>query len=285
MSARTTVGRAGALGSQVSLGVWFVLPLIPILLWATARSWTFPRTLPEEWGFAGAADALADGAASAFVSSLILGLVTAALATPAGAMAAYALAFGRIRHHRRISLLLLAPVFVPPFVIVMGANVALLRLHVPPSVGLALVLMVTAIPYTTFIMRSAFASYDTRIEEDARTLGASPGHVLLHIRIPMLSRAITASAFLAFLVGWSDYVITLLIGGGAFVTVPIRVAAAASGTGNEALVAALSVAAAAPPLLLLLTLNMMSRHRTSSPRETAEPSALTPPSPVIGVRI
>ncbi len=274
------MGRVVALGSQVSLGVWFVLPLVPILLWAAARSWTFPHTLPDEWGFVGAADALSDGAASAFVSSLILGLVTAALATPAGAMAAYALTFGRIHHERRISLLLLAPVFVPPFVIVMGANVALLRLHVPSSVGLALVLMVTAIPYTTFVMRSAFASYDTGIEEDARTLGAHPVHVLLRIRIPMLSGAITASAFLAFLVGWSDYVITLLIGGGQFVTVPIRVAAA-SGTGNEALVAALSVAAAAPPLLLLLTLNVMSRHRSSWRREAGEPPT-DAASPLIG---
>lgn len=283
MSPRTTAGRVVALGSQISLGVWFVLPLIPILLWAAARSWTFPNTLPEEWGFLGATDALADGAASSFVSSLILGLVTAALATPAGAMAAYALAFGRIRHERRISLLLLAPVFVPPFVIVMGANVALLRLHVPSSVGLALVLMVTAIPYTTFVMRSAFASYDTRIEEDARTLGARPVHLLLRIRIPMLSTALTASAFLAFLVGWSDYVITLLIGGGQFVTVPIRVATAASGTGNEALVAALSVAAAAPPLLLLLTLNVMSRHRSSWRRTNGEPHAVAE-SPLIGAR-
>lgn len=281
MSPRTTVGRAVALGSQVSLGVWFALPLVPILLWAGARTWTYPRTLPEEWGLSGVGDALADGAASAFVSSLMLGLVTAALATPAGAMAAYALAYGRIRHTRAISLLLLAPVFVPPFVIVMGANVALLRLHVPSPVGLALVLMVTAIPYTTFVMRSAFASYDTGIEEDARTLGARPAHVLVRIRVPMLSGALTASAFLAFLVGWSDYVITLLIGGGQFVTVPIRVAAAASGTGNEALVAALSVAAAAPPLLLLLTLTVMSRRR-SSPRRDAAPMATVTASPLIG---
>lgn len=273
MSPRTTLGRVVARGSQVSLGVWFVLPLVPILLWAGARTWTYPQVLPQEWGITGVGEAIADGAASAFASSLTLGLVTAALATPAGAMAAYALTFERVRHERRISLLLLAPVFVPPFVIVMGANVALLRLHVPSPVGLALVLMVTAIPYTTFVMRSAFASYDTGIEEDARTLGASPRHVLLRIRIPMLSGAITASAFLAFLVGWSDYVITLLIGGGQFVTVPIRVAAAASGTGNEALVAALSVAAAAPPLLLLLTITLMSRRRPSPRRYSASSTA------------
>ena len=259
-----------AVSVQAGLAVWFVLPLIPVVLWAIARSWPYPRTLPDQWGLSGFVDALADGAASAFTSSLLLGLATAALATPAGAMAAYALAYGHLRFPRYLSLLLLAPVFFPPFVIVMGLNVALLRLHVPSAIGVAVVLMVTAIPYTTFVMRSAFAGYQIGYEDEARTLGARPMIVLLRVRIPLLAPALAASAFLAFLVGWSDYVITLLIGGGQLVTVPMRVASAASGTGNEAVVAALSVAALAPPLLLLLVMNQISRSRrstdTGSPR-------------------
>lgn len=277
MRPRTRAGRATARLTQGILGTWFLLPLIPIALWALTRSWPYPRVLPDQWGLSGFAGALADGAATAFASSLVLGLVTATLATPAGAMAAYALAYGRLRGQRLIALLLLSPVFVPPFVIVMGANAALLRLHVPAPAGIALVLMVTAIPYTTFVMRSALAGYDTGFEDEARTLGARPRSVLLHVRIPMLAGPLAASAFLAFLVGWSDYVITLLIGGGQVVTVPIRVASAASGTGNEAAVAALSVAAAAPPLLLLLVMNVMSRphrsakHRDSRPRPAPHP--------------
>lgn len=269
MIRRESVGRLITVGGQASLGLWFVLPLVPIALWAAASRWTSPGVLPQEWGPTGMRSALADGAGPAFVTSLVLGVIVAALATPAGAMAAYALAFGRVRGERGIALLLLAPVFVPPFVMVMGANVALLRLHVPPAAGLALVLMVTAIPYTTFVMRAAFASYDTGAEEAARTLGASPRRVLLRIRVPMLSGPLAASAFLAFLVGWSDYVVTLLIGGGQFVTVPLHVAAAASGTGNEALIAALSIAAVAPPLLLLLTLNRVSRRPRAAPDATS----------------
>ncbi len=263
MTPRSRVGGRVAAGAQAVLSAWFVLPLIPIILWAIARSWPYPLTLPNQWGLSGFADAIADGGASAFASSLLLGLATAALATPAGAMAAYALTYGRLRFQRSLSLVLLAPIFFPPFVIVMGLNVALLRLRVPSAIGIAVVLMVTAIPYTTFIMRSAFSGYDIGYEDEARTLGARPMTVLLRVRIPMLARAFAASAFLAFLVGWSDYVITVLIGGGQIVTVPMRVASAASGTGNEAMVAALSVAAIAPPLLLLLIMNLLSRSRRS----------------------
>lgn len=283
MRPRTRPGRAVARMTQAVLGTWFLLPLVPIALWALAKSWPYPRALPDQWGLSGFAGALADGAAPAFASSLILGLVTAALATPAGAMAAYALAYGRLRGQRLIALLLLSPVFVPPFVIVMGANAALLRLHVPAPAGIALVLMVTAIPYTTFVMRSALAGYDTGFEDEARTLGAHPRSVLVHVRIPMLAGPLAASAFLAFLVGWSDYVVTLLIGGGQVVTVAIRVASAASGTGNEAVVAALSIAAAAPPLLLLLVANLLSRSRRSAAHHESRPQPAVD-APLIGAR-
>ncbi|MDD2857170.1 MAG: ABC transporter permease subunit [Candidatus Nanopelagicales bacterium] len=240
-----------------------------------ARTWPAPLPLPSDWGFSGFLDALHDSATSAFGASLILGTLTAVLATPAGAMAAYALAYGHLRGHRSLSVLLIAPAFVPPFVIVMGLNVTLLRLHVPSLAGISLVLMVTAIPYTTFVMRSAFAGYDVTVEDEARMLGASTRAVLTRVRLPLLAPALATSAFLAFLVGWSDYIVTLLIGGGQFVTVPIRIAAAASGTGNEPVIAALSITAAAPPLLLLVTVGLLSRQRRRR-RASANPVTHTP---------
>ncbi|MFA7324402.1 MAG: ABC transporter permease subunit [Candidatus Nanopelagicales bacterium] len=267
MKPRTAIGRTVVLSLQLLLSTWYVLPMIPLVLWAMARTWPAPLMLPSQWGPAGIAEALHDDATSAFAASVLLATLTAILATPAGAMAAFALTFGPLRGHRALSALLLAPAFVPPFVIVMGINVTLLRLRIPSMVGIALALMVTAIPYTTFVMRSALAGYDMRIEDEARTLGASPGALVARIRIPLLAPAIATSAFLAFLVGWSDYIVTLLIGGGQIVSIQIRIAAAASGTGNEAVVAALSIAAAAPPLLLLLALSRFSRtpKRRESP--------------------
>lgn len=280
MTPRITIGRIVAALMQFLLSTWFVLPLIPLLLWALARTWPYPLVLPNQWGPAGLTEALHDGSTSAFTASLMLAAITAALATPAGAMAAYALTFTRIRGHRVITLLLLAPAFVPPFVIVMGINVTLLRLRVPSLFGIALVLMVTAIPYTTFVMRSAFANYDIGIEDEARMLGARPAAVVRRIRMPMLAPALASSAFLAFLVGWSDYVVTLLIGGGQIVTVPMRVVAAASGTGNDAVVAALSIAAALPPLLLLLVLRRLSHTPRTTPDTHADASITVRPTSI-----
>ena len=86
--------------------------------------------------------------------------------------------------------------------------------------------------------------------------------MLWQVHVPLLAPALARSAFLAFLVGWSDYIITVMVGGGQIVTLPLITASAASGVGNDALVAALSLAAVVPPVLLLLVLVRGDRRMT-----------------------
>jgi putative spermidine/putrescine transport system permease protein len=140
-----------------------------------------------------------------------------------------------------------------------GINIVLLRLYVPPFFGVVLVLVVTALPYTAFMFRSALSGYEYRFEEAARSLGASARQAVLHVRLPLLARAAARAAFLAFLVGWGDYIATLLVGGGQLRTLPLILGSAASATGNEQLTAALSLAVIIPPLVLLALLSLPGR--------------------------
>ena len=257
---RTATGR----GVRAALVLWFLLPLVPMLLWAFANRWPFPDLLPQRWGLDGVRSGLAAGAPHAFVVSTAIGLAVAAIATPAGALAARALASGRLPFPRLIEAVLFAPLVLPAFAVAMGLDVLVLRTHVPSPLAVVAVLSVAAIPYTTYLMRAAFGSYDLGFEEEARTLGASRTTVLLRVQIPLLAPALSAAAFLAFLVGWSDYVVTLLIGGGRVVSVPILVGSFAAGTGNSAVVAALSLAAVLPPLILLVVVARAGR-RTQTP--------------------
>ena len=60
--------------------------------------------------------------------------------------------------------------------------------------------------------------------------------------LPAVRSSILVAALLAFLVGWSDYVVTLLVGGGQLVTAPVLLGAAASGSGNDSTVAVMALA-------------------------------------------
>lgn len=260
----------------ILLVAWFLTPLLPLGLWAGAESWSGTSRLPQRWGTGNLTSVFGSGAGAAVLRSLALGTAVAALATPAGAVAARSLALREVRWPRLVAGLLFAPVALPVFAVVIGLNVVLLRLHVPGFLGIALVLVVAALPYTTFLMRAAYAAYDVAFEDEARTLGASPAAVRWRVRLPLLSPALAGAAFLAFLVGWSDYIVTLLLGGGRYVTLPMLVASTASGTGNEPAVAALSLVALAPPALLLITAGLL-RRRLAPRRNRGD----TRPSPAL----
>ncbi|MDJ0314161.1 ABC transporter permease subunit [Arthrobacter sp. H35-D1] len=249
----------------LALALWFLLPLVPLVLWAFADRWSFPAVLPQAWGWEGARAALAQGAIPAFGHSLLLGLLVSAIATPLGVLAARALAYHRVLFAPAVNVMLFAPLALPAFVAALGLNVLLLRLHVPPFAGVVLLLTVYALPYTSYVMRVAYGAHDLAVEEEARLLGASPWQVMWRVQLPLLAPALARAAFLAFLVGWSDYVITVLVGGGTIVTVPLLVAGAAAGTGNDATVALLSAAALLPPLVLLLGVGLLGRRPSGKP--------------------
>jgi putative spermidine/putrescine transport system permease protein len=264
--AMTTSARLSRSALQVLLVIWFALPLVPLLLWAAAESWPGTVALPQRWGVRGFSDAWREGAPTAFLRSLALGAAVAACATPAGALAARSLRVGALRRPGFVAALLLTPVAVPPFAVVMGLEVVLLRLHVPGPVGIVLVLTVAALPYTTYVMRAAYLAYDFSYEEEARILGARPRVLRWRVRVPLLAPSLAAAAFLAFLVGWSDYIVTLLVGGGRLVTLPMLLASAASGTGNEATVAALSLTTLVVPVLALAGAAVAPRRRRARAR-------------------
>lgn len=238
-------------GGAVLLLVWFTLPLMPIVLWSLADQWPSQNLLPT-WGLTGWREALGDGMISALLRSMGLGLIVAALAVPIGALAGRALGWQIGGSHSWAGGLLLAPIALPPFALAMGLDVLLLRLQIPQTLAVIVLLTVFAVPYTTYVLRSAYAGLDPQREDQARMLGAGARRAAWLVTIPALAPALWAAGALAFLVGWSDYVITLIVGGGRIVTAPLLVAASASGTGNEPLTAALAMSVALPLVAALI---------------------------------
>ncbi|MBG6226605.1 ABC-type spermidine/putrescine transport system permease subunit II, partial [Arthrobacter sp. CAN_A2] len=141
----------------VLLMLWILAPMLPILLWAVAGQWRAPAVLPTSYSLEALASLGDQAAIGAGLASLGLGVAVAVVATPLGLLGAVAARrLPRLRG-KTVDLILLAPLAVPPFALVMGANTTLLRLHVPAFAGVVLLLAVTALPYTAFMYRSALA--------------------------------------------------------------------------------------------------------------------------------
>ncbi|PFG32876.1 ABC transporter permease [Sanguibacter antarcticus] len=265
-TAARAVRRPRSVTTSALVVLWLVVPLVPLVVWAGTSRWSGTSRLPQDLGLRGWDEALDGGLLPALVRSAALGVAVALVATPLGVMAGRALGWHLLRRPALPSVVLLAPVVLAPFAVAMGLDVVVLRLGVPGEVAVVLVLSVFALPYTTFTMRATYLGVDPALEEQARVLGANARQARLRVTLPAASTGVVTATGLAFLVGWSDYTVTLLIGGGQLITAPMLIGSSAAGSGNDPQTAALALAATIPPVLALAVFAFAGARRRSAAR-------------------
>lgn len=238
--------------TAIILGV--LLPMLPQLVWSFAFNWFFPALLPQKWGLHAWRYLLSptSDVVLALRTSMALALCVVLLCMVIGLPAARVLALHQFRGRRAVEWLLMAPLLVPTLVVVMGMHILFIRYGLADSFGgVVLVHLVPALPYFVLVMSSVFANYNPAIEETARTLGAGPVATLRHVTLPLILPGLAVASLFTFLVSWSQYVTTLLIGGGRVVTLPMVLFPFIS-SANHANAAAVSIVFVAPALLVLL---------------------------------
>lgn len=252
--------------SGALLIVWLVLPLVPLLIWSFARGWRFPSLLPNQWSLQ--AWELAFSARSGVLESLGVTVFIAVAATVlsilVGVPAGRALGLYKFRGKALVELVILAPVIVPGIAVAMGLHAVFINLGLTNTIGgVILVHLIPTLPYMTLVMASIFANYDSAYEQQARSLGASPLQTFWYVTLPAIMPGIIVGGLFAFLVSWSQYVLTLLIGGGRVITLPLLLFTYAT-SGRNDIVGAIGVIYVIPGILILL---FTARHLsgTSAP--------------------
>lgn len=235
-----------------------ITPLLPIAFWSIANRWQYPHPWPQVLGAQGGRNFFSTGGIAAITNSVIIGLAVTLAAVPLSFMASWAL------HHYQgwtlkiFEVILFLPLFIPPFVLVMGVTTGSITFNLPLGIAVIVTLTVLALPYTAYIFRSALINYGSAWEEEGKLLGANETQLFIHIRIPMLRNAFLAASLVAFLVGWSDYIVTLTIGGGQLLSLPLFLGASASGPGNDSLVAVMSFVSILIPVLIAASIRVMA---------------------------
>ena len=243
---RDTIG----LGTVI---VALALPLIPVAVWSISASWFFPDIVPRAWSLRSWNYLFTPDAKviPAFVTSLTIAVTVALIAGVIGLSAGRALGLHSFRGKRLVYFLILAPEIVPPLTVAMGNQIAFIKLGLADSVlGVILVQLVPTIPYVTLVMSAVYANFDTNYEDQARVLGASPLRAFLHVTLPAVFPGLIVASLFAFLIAWSEYIMTLLIGGGVVRTLPLVMFSFA--TSDLSVASALCVLFVAPAVVILV---------------------------------
>jgi len=142
------------------------------------------------------------------------------MAVALGTLAAYRLVRGRFRGRPVLEAHFVAPLIVPSVIAAVALYIAFAKVGLLGSYrGLVLAHTVHSVPYVVLLMSVAIASFDERIEQVARTLGASEGTVFVRILLPNLMPSVLASWVLAFIASFDEVILTLFLFGNRY-TIP-----------------------------------------------------------------
>jgi putative spermidine/putrescine transport system permease protein len=229
-------------------------PIIPQIVWSFAFRWYFPDLSPGVWGLQSWQYVFSRSSrvGEGLINSLEIAAVVSLLSILVGLPAARALALHQFHGKSLIEWLLMVPIIVPGLVVVMGIHIMFIRYRLTDTfMGVALMHLIPTIPYMVLVMASVFANYGTALEDTARTLGASPLQTWWHVTLPGIFPGLVVATMFTFLISWSQYVTTLLIGGGRIVTLPLVLFPFIRGA-NHADAAAISLVFVAPAILVLI---------------------------------
>lgn len=235
------------------LGGVMVLPFLPLVIWSFAPGWRFPDLLPSDtsaraWEIALSGRA---GVLQSFAMTALIAGVTTVLALMIGLPAGRALGMYRFRGKGLVLLVLVAPAILPGIALVFGLHGIFLRLGLAGTVtGVILAHLVPVLPYATLVMAAVFARFDPAYEDQARSLGASRWQCLIRVALPAIWPGLLTAALFAFLVSWSQYLLTLAVGGGRVQTLPLLLFSAASAGRND-VTAAIALLYILPGFLVL----------------------------------
>jgi putative spermidine/putrescine transport system permease protein len=155
-------------------------------------------------------------------TSLQVALISAALASVAGFLAAYALARGKLRGRDVIATALMGPLLVPELVV----GLAILQVIGLAGLSLGLPVLIAAhcvfvLPLTLRLVLAGFSRFDFDLEEAALSLGAGRAQILFFVTLPLLKPSVLAGFILSAVLSFVNLPLSMFLTTAQTATLPV----------------------------------------------------------------
>jgi putative spermidine/putrescine transport system permease protein len=158
----------------------------------------------------------------AAATSALVAASASACALTLGSIAAYGLVRGTFRGRALLEGNFIAPLILPPVITAVALYIVFARINLLGTlVGLIVAHTVLTVPYVVLLMSVAIRAFDVRIEQVARSLGASWFRMFRSILLPNLWPSVLAAWIFAFIISFDEVIVTIFLAG-AYDTIPKR---------------------------------------------------------------
>ena len=199
------------------LAAVILLPCLLLLVWMFTERWAWPALLPQRFSLRAAAEVFGRRGEllKVFFSSVLISTAVAALSAVIGVMTCRALVFYDFFGKRLMGFLTILPFMVPATVFAMGIQLTFIRMGLNNTIsGVILAHLICSLPYGVRLIMDGTKALGKELEDQARVLGASPWQAFYKVSLPVLAPVILSAASMAYVVSFSQYFLTLLLGGG-----------------------------------------------------------------------
>jgi multiple sugar transport system permease protein len=159
------------------------------------------------------------------VNTLVVATVTSVLATAIGFLSAYSFTRFKYRGSSFLPLFYLVIRMVPRITLVLPLYVIFTQLHLINTRTALIVSYITfALPFGIWMMIGFLQDLPIDLEEAAAVDGCDRWQILSRIVIPLSAPGLATTAIFAFLLGWNEFLLALILAGPDSRTLPVLVA-------------------------------------------------------------
>ncbi|GAK57167.1 putative transmembrane component of ABC transporter [Candidatus Vecturithrix granuli] len=243
-----------------SVAVFFVILLPPILLLLTSikteldalsfpPKWIFQPTLKNYIEIVDTSPLVAYG-----VNSLIVASLNTAACLIIGSLAAYGLARFRFRGSDDLAFWFLSVRMMPPVAGIIPIYIIMKNLRLLDTVWCLIIAYLTFnLPFVIWMLKGFFEEIPREVEESALIDGCSEFGVYSKIALPLIAPGLAATAILAFIFSWNEFLFALILTGTRAVTLPVGIIGFMKETGiNWGYMTAGGVLALIPVILFVM---------------------------------
>jgi multiple sugar transport system permease protein len=205
-----TLTRIGLYAAAISISLFFLVPLYLIAVSAFSPQqaiFAYPKPLiPTTLS----ADTMlfflnARGVKESLLNSVIVGIMTLALALAVGAPAGYALARFFFRGRDSYKLVILTTRAFPIVILAIPLAVNFIQWNLYDTLfGVALAHTAMALPTTILVTSSIFVGVSRELEEAAQTLGCNRVQAFIKVVMPLALPGLAAASIFTFVLSWNE---------------------------------------------------------------------------------